>query len=682
MDIASDEDKVVWTMAMEWEGMAALPLPIFTYSYEEGEGMKCLKVSKGLCDFLQLGEEAACRYLSQSLDMVTHPEDTQRILQATKRALENKEEQWRLSFRMLLPSGNYVWVICHTVQVNLPGGGRLFYSSLMDVALEHEQNERRRAEQKHMNLLLDKILETTQIGIFWKDKERRFLGANKAFLEYYGFPSESVIIGKTDEDMGWHEDDGPYKNDELWVLETGHSTHRVRGKCLSHGEMRDIVASKSPLIENGEIVGLVGSFEDVTEEYRQQQKIVELNDRLLASLKRTEQANRAKTAFLSNVSHDMRTPLNGILGFARLAAASSNMEKVQNYLQKILQSAELLQSLIDDTLELSRISAGKMRLEPEIVEAEDMFDALITTIGSMAESKGVNFVTEGSLADLGTVKVDALKLNKIFLNLLSNAVKFTPAGGQVTLAVECLPERQGGRRKCRFRVEDTGIGMEEAFLPKMFEPFVQENRVPVQGTGLGLSIAKQLVDMLGGSIAVKSEVGRGTEFKVDLYMEQVMAPVPGKGQENIPKDFFKGRRVLLCEDNALNQELAKTLLEDEGMVVLLAENGQIGLEIFTDSEPGSIDAILMDIRMPQLDGLQTTRLIRGLPRRDSQAVPIIALTANAFREDAEKSKASGMNSHLTKPLEPEKLLHNLAHYMEVYDETRSGWPEGGRKLKI
>ena len=669
-------------MAMEWEGMAALPMPIFIYSYEEGEGRKCLKVSKGLCDFLQLGEEAACRYLSQSLDMVTHPEDTQRILQATKRALENKEEQWRLSFRMLLPSGNYVWVICHTVQVNLPEGGRLFYSSLMDVAMEHEQNERRRAEQKHMNLLLDKILETTQIGIFWKDKERRFLGANKAFLEYYGFPSESVIIGKTDEDMGWHEDDGPYKNDELWVLETGHSTHRVRGKCLSHGEMRDIVASKSPLIENGEIVGLVGSFEDVTEEYRQQQKIVELNDRLLASLKRTEMANRAKTAFLSNVSHDMRTPLNGILGFARLAAASSNMEKVQNYLQKILQSAELLQSLIDDTLELSRISAGKMRLEPEIVEAEDMFDALITTIGSMAESKGVNFVTEGGLADLGTVKVDALKLNKIFLNLLSNAVKFTPAGGQVTLAVECLPERQGGRRKCRFRVEDTGIGMEEAFLPKMFEPFVQEHRVPVQGTGLGLSIAKQLVDMLGGSIAVKSEVGRGTEFKVDLYMEQVMAPVPGKGQENIPKDFFKGRRVLLCEDNALNQELAKTLLEDEGMVVLLAENGQIGLEIFTDSEPGSIDAILMDIRMPQLDGLQTTRLIRGLPRRDSRAVPIIALTANAFREDAEKSKASGMNSHLTKPLEPGKLLHDLAHYMEVYDETRSGWPEGGRKLKI
>ena len=669
-------------MAMEWEGMAALPVPIFIYSYEEGEGRKCLKVSKGLCDFLQLGEEAACRYLSQSLDMVTHPEDTQRILQATKRALENKEEQWRLSFRMLLPSGNYVWVICHTVQVNLPEGGRLFYSSLMDVALEHEQNERRRAEQKHMNLLLDKILETTQIGIFWKDKERRFLGANKAFLEYYGFPSESVIIGKTDEDMGWHEDDGPYKNDELWVLETGHSTHRVRGKCLSHGEMRDIVASKSPLIENGEIVGLVGSFEDVTEEYRQQQKIVELNDRLLASLKRTEMANRAKTAFLSNVSHDMRTPLNGILGFARLAAASSNMEKVQNYLQKILQSAELLQSLIDDTLELSRISAGKMRLEPEIVEAEDMFDALITTIGSMAESKGVNFVTEGGLADLGTVKVDALKLNKIFLNLLSNAVKFTPAGGKVTLAVECLPERQGGRRKCRFRVEDTGIGMEEAFLPKMFEPFVQEHRVPVQGTGLGLSIAKQLVDMLGGSIAVKSEVGRGTEFKVDLYMEQVMAPVPGKGQENIPKDFFKGRRVLLCEDNALNQELAKTLLEDEGMVVLLAENGQIGLEIFTDSEPGSIDAILMDIRMPQLDGLQTTRLIRGLPRRDSRAVPIIALTANAFREDAEKSKASGMNSHLTKPLEPGKLLHDLAHYMEVYDETRSGWPEGGRKLKI
>jgi len=662
-------------MAMEWESMAALPMPIFIYFYEEDEGGKCLKVSKGLCDFLQLGEEASCRYLSQSLDLVTHPEDTQRIIQATHRALGNKEEQWRLSFRMLLPRGNYVWVLCHTVQVNLPGGGRLFYSSLMDVAQEHEQNERRRAEQKHMNLLLDKILETTQIGIFWKDKNRRFLGANKAFLEYYGFPSESVIIGKTDEDMGWHEEDGPYKNDELWVLETGHSTHRVRGKCLSHGEMRDIVASKSPLIENGEIVGLVGSFEDVTEECRQQQKIVELNDRLLASLKRTEMANRAKTAFLSNVSHDMRTPLNGILGFARLAAASNNMEKVQNYLQKILKSAELLQSLIDDTLELSRISAGKLRLEPEIVEAENMFDALLTTISSMAENKGVHFETKGSLAEMGTVKVDALKLNKVFLNLLSNAVKFTHVGGTVTFAAECLPERQGGRRKCRVSIKDTGIGMEDSFLPQMFEPFVQEHRLPVQGTGLGLAIAKQLVDMLGGSINVSSRVGEGTEFKVEFYMEQVMAPVPGRGNEAIPKDFFEGRRVLLCEDNALNQELAKTLLEDEGMAVILAENGQIGIEIFNDSDLGSIDAILMDIRMPVMDGLQAAKLIRAMPRKDSRAVPILALTANAFREDAEKSKAAGMNSHLTKPLEPEKLLHDLAHYMEAYDEARTGWPE-------
>ena len=666
-------------MVMEWEGMAALPVPIFICSYEE-EGRKCLRASKGLCDFLQLEEEASCRYLSQPLELVTHPEDTLRIIQATHRAMENKETQWRLSFCMLLPCGEYVWVLCHTVQVNLSERRRLFYSSIMDVASEHEQNEQRKAEQKHMNLLLDKILETTQVGIFWKDKERRFLGANKAFLEYYGFPSESVIIGKTDEDMGWHADDEPYKKDERWVLETGRSTHRVRGKCLSHGEMREIVASKSPLIENGEIVGLVGSFEDVTEEYRQQQKIVELNDRLLASLKRTEMANRAKTAFLSNVSHDMRTPLNGILGFARLAAASNNMEKVQNYLQKIIKSAELLQSLIDDTLELSRISAGKLRLEPEILEAETMFDTLLTTISSMAENKGVHFEIQGSLADMGTVKADALKLNKVFLNLLSNAVKFTPVGGRVIFSAECLKERLGGRRKCCIRVKDTGIGMDEAFLPKMFEPFVQEHRLPVQGTGLGLAIAKQLVDMLGGNISVASRVNEGTEFKVEFYLEQVMAPVPGKGTEAVPKDFFKGRRVLLCEDNTLNQELAKTLLEDEGMVVLLAENGQIGLEIFNDSDLGSIDAILMDIRMPVMDGLQATRLIREMPRRDGRAVPILALTANAFREDAEKSKAAGMNSHLTKPLEPEKLLHDLAHYMAAFDEARTGWPERGKKI--
>jgi CheY-like chemotaxis protein/anti-sigma regulatory factor (Ser/Thr protein kinase) len=280
---------------------------------------------------------------------------------------------------------------------------------------------------------------------------------------------------------------------------------------------------------------------------------------------------------------------------------------------------------------------------------------------------------------MGTVKVDALKLNKVFLNLLSNAVKFTHVGGTVTFSAECLPERQGARRKCRISVKDTGIGMEESFLPKMFEPFAQEQRLPVQGTGLGLAIAKQLVDMLGGSINVSSKVGEGTEFKVEFYMEQVMAPLPGKGNEDIPKGFFEGRRVLLCEDNALNQELAKTLLEDEGMAVIVAENGQIGIEIFNDSDLGSIDAILMDIRMPVMDGLQAAKFIRAMPRRDSKAVPILALTANAFREDAEKSKAVGMNSHLTKPLEPEKLLHDLAHYMEAFDETRSGWPETAKR---
>ena len=473
--------------------------------------------------------------------------------------------------------------------------------------------------------------------------------------------------------MGWHEDDEPFKSDEWRILRTGESTYRVHGKCMSHGEMRDIVASKRPLIENGEIVGLVGSFEDVTDEIRHQEQMEKLNEQLRQALEKAESANQAKTAFLSNVSHDMRTPLNGILGITELALKTDDREKIRGYLQKIMTAGSLLKDLINDTLELSRIGNGKKKLDYEVVEASSMLEHLITSIRSAAEQNGVNFHVDLPFDELGFVRTDRLKLSKVLLNLLSNAVKFTPKGGDVWLLGEVLScdEHEAA---CRFTVRDNGAGMSKEFLPKMFNPFEQENALSVQGkqgTGLGLSIAKELLDVLGGTIAVESEKGKGTTFTVEVRFERTERI--GK-QTAIETEMvcLDNRQILVCEDNELNREIVTTILEMHKLKVIHAENGEQGVQRFMESPEYSIEAILMDIRMPVMDGLTAAAKIRQLERKDAALVPIIALSANAFQEDVEDSRKAGMNDHLTKPIEPVLLLNCLQRQIGNYEAQRRG----------
>ena len=474
--------------------------------------------------------------------------------------------------------------------------------------------------------------------------------------------------------MGWHREEEPFKSDEWRVIHYGESTYRVHGQCMSHGEMRDIVASKSPLIENGQIVGLVGSFEDVTDEICRQEQSKKLNVQLQQALERAESANRAKTAFLSNVSHDMRTPLNGILGIAELAVKTDDNNKMREYLQKIMTAGSLLKDLINDTLELSRIGSGKKQLDLEVVEADHMLERLITSIRSSAEQKKVHFHVGLALAELGFVQVDRLKLSKVLLNLLSNAVKFTPEGGDVWLLGEVLSsdEQQG---LCRFTVKDSGIGMSPEFIPRMFMPFEQENALSaqgVQGTGLGLSIAKELLTLMGGEITVDSVQGKGTTFTVEVSLARVNVPHGEKKDEVDEKINLNNRQVLVCEDNELNREIVTTILEMNHLRVLNAENGEEGIKRFLESPEYSIEAILMDIRMPVLDGLEAAARIRALSRPDAKLVPIIALSANAFQEDVDASRKAGMDDHLTKPVEPEILLSCLAEHIGAYAKKRQG----------
>ena len=603
-----------------------------------------------------------------------HADDLVRVLRVMQRAFRNPEEFLQFSYRMFLPKkrDGFIWLMSTIYGKRLDDGSVLQYITSLDITAEREEQEKQAAVFAHTNALLGRILDTTQTALFWKDKERRFQGANKAFLDYYDFPSEQVILGKTDEDMGWHENDEPFKSDEWRILRTGESTYRVHGKCMSHGEMRDIVASKRPLIENGEIVGLVGSFEDVTDEIRHQEQMEKLNEQLRQALEKAESANQAKTVFLSNVSHDMRTPLNGILGITELALQTDDIEKIRGYLQKIMTAGSLLKDLINDTLELSRIGNGKKQLDYEVVEASSMLEHLITSIRPAAEQRGVNFHVDLPFAELGFVRIDRLKLSKVLLNLLSNAVKFTPKGGDVWLLGEVLScdEHEAA---CRFTVRDNGVGMSKEFLPRMFTPFEQENALSVQGTqgtGLGLSIARELLMILGGTIAVESEKGKGTTFTVEVRFERAKR---NDGQKAaVPPICLDRRQILVCEDNELNREIVTTLLEMNNLQVIQAENGEQGVQRFIESPEYSIEAILMDIRMPVMDGLTAAAKIRQLARRDAARVPIIALSANAFQEDVEASRRVGMNAHLTKPIEPDLLINCLQSQIGMYEAQRKG----------
>ena len=389
----------------------------------------------------------------------------------------------------------------------------------------------------------------------------------------------------------------------------------------------------------------------------------EFNEELRKAKMAADRANEFKSSFLSSMSHDLRTPLNGIVGFTDIALREADENKKQEYLGKIKSSADLLTDLVEDTLELSRIESGKMSLEPSIVNGDELIDSIVAALRPAAELKGVGLNKDVLDCPLEMIFIDRIKIQKVILNLLSNAIKYTPAGGSVILRIEKLePPKNGATR--RIIVEDNGIGMSREFLGRIYEPFAQENRAEagnVTGTGLGLSIVKKTVEIMGGTIEVESRINEGTRFTIDLPVQTEECSERNSGETEAQVQLM-GRRILLCEDNMINAEIAETLLKENGMLVDCAENGAIGLEKFLGSESGYYDVVLMDIRMPVMDGLEAARTIREMKRADAQVVPIIAMTANAYDEDMRKSREAGMDAHLSKPVLPEQLYETLAKY--------------------
>ena len=394
-----------------------------------------------------------------------------------------------------------------------------------------------------------------------------------------------------------------------------------------------------------------------------------LNDKLEIALKKAENASLAKTNFLNNMSHDIRTPMNVILGYNQLMQESLTDPKLLDYQKKIEQSGKLLLSIINNVLDMARIESGKMEIDENVERMGDILEEIAGVFASDAKEKNIQIKSEMHVTHKRVV-CDGTKVREIMLNLVSNALKYTPNGGTVTIKVQELPGDKEGYVKIKTEVADTGIGMSKEYIPIMFDSFSRERNTTIGkigGTGLGMSIVKRLVDMMGGTIEVNSELGKGSCFTVILQhrlADESYYEKKSSSKQVVSKNVLKGKRILLAEDNDLNAEITTTILENEGLLIDRIVDGVQCVDKIEQMPAGTYDLILMDIQMPNMDGYQATKLIRQFADKEKADIPIIAMTANAFEEDKRNAIAAGMNGHMAKPIHVDKLLMTLAEMIE------------------
>ena len=386
---------------------------------------------------------------------------------------------------------------------------------------------------------------------------------------------------------------------------------------------------------------------------------------LMNAVAEADAANKAKSAFLLNMSHDIRTPMNAIIGFTNIALHQNSVPDIHDSLEKVQKSSNHLLSLLNDVLDFSRIESGKVIISPEPVDITQLTDNVQAIMNGLIYNRDLKFEVHRERPENPYVLADVARIREVLVNLLGNAVKFTKDGGKITLDISSYPGMGEKHIIARYVVQDNGIGMSEEFQKELFNPFSQEDdanaRTQYKGTGLGMAITKKYVDMMGGSIAVESKKGVGTTFTVEIPLELTEQVVQSKQKQPLHRDLT-GVHVLMAEDNDLNAELATIMLEDAGMTVTRASDGKEVVNLFKNHPRDTYDLILMDIMMPNMDGYQATKAIRamGIERSDAVMIPVIALSANAFAEDVQRSLDSGMNDHISKPFNMEGVTDTIA----------------------
>ena len=405
---------------------------------------------------------------------------------------------------------------------------------------------------------------------------------------------------------------------------------------------------------------------DLAHRKQEQEKDEKYKAELLRAAKKAEAANEAKTEFLQRMSHDIRTPINGICGMINVADHyADNMEKQTECRAKIKKTSHLLLELINEVLDMSKLESDEVVLEDIPFNLNSIFEEILGVIEHMAAEQNIRIIWEEKEVTHWNLIGSPVHVKRILMNILSNAVKYNKENGYVYIGCREIPSKQTAMTTLEFVCRDTGIGMTEAFQKRIFEPFAQEHagsRTKFAGTGLGMPITKKLVEKMGGTITFESKEGVGTTFVIRVPFKIDLDADKREEQKDVSEKSIKGLHILLAEDNELNMEIAEFVLQNEGAEVTKAWNGQEAVELFGNSEPGEFDVILMDIMMPVMNGYEATKMIRSLEREDAKTIPIIAMTANAFTEDRIRAKESGMDEHIAKPVDVEllvKVIHKL-----------------------
>ena len=405
-------------------------------------------------------------------------------------------------------------------------------------------------------------------------------------------------------------------------------------------------------------------FRNITTE---KSKEIEANRKLTKALNEARNANNAKTTFLFNMSHDIRTPMNAVTGFTAMAKKHIDKpEMVRKYLDKIDIAGRQLLSLVNQVLEMSRIESGKIILSEHKCDLEKLIMALSTTYGSHAESKGLTFLATIANVEHKFVYTDSDRVNQIAANIIGNAIKYTNENGSITCTFNEYPCDREGYSNYALTVEDTGIGMSPEFQKHIFDEFARERTSTIsqiQGTGLGMTIVKKLTDIMGGSIEIESEQNKGTKITVNLPMRwcnEYKSPIIE--QKKSTAISLKGMKILLVDDNEMNREIAVELLTEKGILVDTANDGDVAVQKIKNASPNEYELVLMDVQMPRMNGYEATREIRGLPDPKKSSIPIVAMTANAFEEDRKNALAAGMDGHLAKPIDDQKLVQTLMEF--------------------
>ena len=635
------------------------------------------------CEDLQEFQE----YTGYTFRGLVHPEDVEETCRSIWRQIDmHGNDLDRVEYRIIRKDGAVRWIEDYGHFVHTELYGDLFYVFVEDVTKKHfkEINDAEivRLAQERLKALEALEHETTalklvheilcsgmwnmefdsrgqMISVFWSQDFRNMIG----YRDEKDFPN----VLSSWSDLLHPEDRDRVLKEYYAAIEdyTGRRLYNVEYRLLTkdRGYRWFRATGKLSRREDGSPITYVGMFVDITERKETDKKLLEQHKLLEEALIKAQRASQAKTMFLNNMSHDIRTPMNAIIGFTNLAATHlDDRELVRDYLNKISASSNHLLSLINDVLDMSRIESGRMVIEEAPCSLPEVLSDLQSIIRADLEAKEQNFRLDDHTLVHPYITCDRLRLNQVLLNILSNALKFTPAGGNICVSVTERPGDTADTAVYELCIRDSGIGMTPEFLERIFEPFERERTSTVsgiQGTGLGMSITKNLVELMKGRISVESRQGEGTEFVCVFPFRFSEAPGPRETPELSRPQQSMDWYILLAEDNELNQEIAMTILEEAGCTVDVASDGAEAVEKIRRSPDALYDLVLMDIQMPVMDGIEATKAIRAMPEPRLARIPIVAMTANAFEEDRQRVLSAGMNGHLGKPIDVAKMFDML-----------------------